>query len=137
MYNYSNYGYTPYQQGFINPAQYPIQPQIQQTQPQGLNGKIVESIDIVKGTEIPFSGISFFPQADGTKIYTKQYMNDGRTKIDSYDLVTDVNLDNQISLEKLYSSIQDINKKIDLLQKPTPPASNRKKKVVEVDEYDE
>ena len=49
---------------------------------QGLQGKQVESIDIVRSIEIPLDGsVSYFPVADGTTIVTKQLQNDGTTKI--------------------------------------------------------
>lgn len=45
-------------------------------------GKVVESMDIVKVTDIPMDGnVYYFPKADGTEIYTKQYMTDGKTRI--------------------------------------------------------
>ncbi len=45
-------------------------------------GKIVESIDIVKVTDIPMDGnMYYFPKADGTEIYTKQFGMDGKTRI--------------------------------------------------------
>lgn len=47
-----------------------------------LQGKQVESVDIVKSIEIPLDGtISYFPLADGSTIVTKQLQNDGTTKI--------------------------------------------------------
>ena len=47
-----------------------------------LNGKQVESIDIVKNLEIPLDGsISYFPLVNGTAIATKQLMQDGTSKI--------------------------------------------------------
>ena len=37
-------------------------------------GKIVESVDIVKVTDIPMDGnMYYFPKADGTEIYSKQF----------------------------------------------------------------
>ena len=45
-------------------------------------GKIVESIDIVKVTDIPMDGnMYYFPKADGTEIYGKQFGMDGKTRI--------------------------------------------------------
>lgn len=45
-------------------------------------GKIVESVDIVKVTDIPMDGnMYYFPKADGTEIYTKQFGTDGKTRI--------------------------------------------------------
>lgn len=45
-------------------------------------GKYVESMDMVKATDIPMDGnMYFFPKADGTEIYGKAWMKDGRTRI--------------------------------------------------------
>lgn len=60
------------------------QPRIEQpqyTQPAGLQGKSVDSIDVVKAMDIPLDGsISYFPIADGTAIVTKQLQRDGTSK---------------------------------------------------------
>ena len=51
-----------------------------------LNGKQVESIDIVKSLEIPLDGsISYFPLVNGTAIATKQLMQEGTSKITIYE----------------------------------------------------
>ena len=92
---YNNYGYNPYypqQQRFQNveqPNQQPIMTTYQQpmqlTKPTTLLGKAVESIDVVKATDIPLDGsISYFPLTDGTAIVTKQLQNDGTSKIIVY-----------------------------------------------------
>lgn len=70
-----------------------IQPQVQQPQMQtyapqpttpiiqGLQGKSVDSIDVVKAMDIPLDGsISYFPLVDGTAIVTKQLQQDGTSK---------------------------------------------------------
>ena len=45
-------------------------------------GKIVESMDIVRVTDIPMDGnMYYFPKADGTEIYGKQFGMDGKTKV--------------------------------------------------------
>ena len=46
-----------------------------------LNGKSVDSIDVVKAMDIPLDGsVSYFPLTDGSAIVTKQLMNDGTSK---------------------------------------------------------
>lgn len=48
---------------------------------QGLQGKSVDSIDVVKAMDIPLDGsISYFPITDGTAIVTKQLQTDGSSK---------------------------------------------------------
>lgn len=92
---FNNYGYNPYypqQQRFQNveqPNQQPMmtayQPSIQLTKPTTLLGKAVESIDVVKATDIPLDGsISYFPLTDGSAIVSKQLQNDGTSKIVVY-----------------------------------------------------
>ncbi len=45
-------------------------------------GKIVESIDIVKATDIPMDGnMYYFPTADGSMVYGKQWLSNGTTRI--------------------------------------------------------
>lgn len=74
--------YTPYNQYAPQPQQ--SYPQNTQSYPQpitGLQGKSVESLDVVKATEIPLDGsISYFPLTDGTAIITKQLQADGTSK---------------------------------------------------------
>ena len=62
----------------------PPMPTIQQTQI-GLLGKVVDSIDVVKASEIPMDGsTSYYPLSDGSCIVTKQLQNDGTSKIVVY-----------------------------------------------------
>ncbi len=70
------------------------QPQIEQygspfpqqyMKPQGLQGKVVESLEVVKAIDIPLDGsTSYFVIADGTAIVTKQLQSDGTSKIVVY-----------------------------------------------------
>lgn len=92
---FNNYGYNPYYpqqqrfQGIEQPNQQQMmttyQPPIQLTKPTTLLGKAVESIDVVKATDIPLDGsISYFPLTDGSAIVSKQLQNDGTSKIVVY-----------------------------------------------------
>lgn len=57
------------------------QPQQMYKQPIGLQGKSVDSLDVVKAMDIPLDGsISYFPLTDGTAIITKQLQPDGSSK---------------------------------------------------------
>ena len=75
------YGYNPYQViGQPMPQQQPIVQQ-QPIQPIGLQGKSVDSIDVVKAMDIPLDGsISYFPTTDGAAIVTKQLQKDGTSR---------------------------------------------------------
>lgn len=76
-YNYANQ-YVPQPQ----PQQFISQPMAPQTQqPPSLNGKIVDSEDVVKATEVPIGGYGIFPKADLSEIYIKSWNNNGTTSI--------------------------------------------------------
>ena len=74
-----------------------------------LNGKQVESIDIVKTLEIPLDGsISYFPLVNGTAIATKQLMQDGTSKITIYEPKTQKE-------DMKFATIEDIDKRLEKL----------------------
>lgn len=90
-YNYNNI-YNPYTNPYLNynqqaQQQAPISRQ-NQYRPQnsiGLQGKVVDSLDVVKATDIPYDGsVSYFPLTDGTAIITKQLQQDGTSKVVIY-----------------------------------------------------
>lgn len=91
MYNnynpYFNANYRPMEQQYT-PNNMNI-PQIQQ-QPlnvvkNGLQGKLVDSVEVVKATDVSFDGsISYFPLTDNSAIVTKQLQTDGTSKITIY-----------------------------------------------------
>lgn len=82
------FNYNPYYQPQMNryqPMEYqqyqPSYPQNPQTYQQVLQGKAVESVDVVKAMDIPLDGsISYFPTTDGTAIVTKQLQKDGTSR---------------------------------------------------------
>lgn len=91
---YNNPYYQPY-----NPNYRPLEQQFNQNnmniptmqqQPlnvvkNGLQGKLVDSVEVVKATDVSFDGsISYFPLTDNSAIVTKQLTNDGTSKIVIY-----------------------------------------------------
>ena len=72
-------------------------------------GKMVDSIDVVKATDIPMDGNAYyFPKADGTEVYCKQWLQNGTTRILTFKPVLDDNPNNLSSdTEKL--KIEDFN----------------------------
>lgn len=112
--------YNPYLNRFYGqPQANTPQPMEMPTQPQNvsqiglnrafLNGKQVESIDIVKSLEIPLDGsISYFPLVNGTAIATKQLMQDGTSKITIYEPKTQKN-------DIKFATIEDIDKRLEKL----------------------
>ena len=72
-------------------------------------GKMVDSIDVVKATDIPMDGNSYyFPKADGTEVYCKQWLQNGTTRILTFKPVFEDNPNNVSSdTEKLKISLSD------------------------------
>ena len=110
----------------------------QQSQPTySLNGKIVEDINMVKNTEVPFSGFGVFPKGDWNEIYVKSWNNNGTTKITIYKPITEeeIKKEDEATLSALLSKIELLDKKIDgFFEKKTPTiesvsASNIKKEM--------
>lgn len=151
-YNYNPYmqqsqfqqPYNPYMDRMNNLQQFQqsLQQPMMPTQMAGANqftplGKIVESVDMVKATDIPMDGnMYYFPKADGTEIYGKQWLANGQTRILAYKPILE-NETNNLShntenlnfdlftqfLEGIQSDIKTLNDKVDKLTKP-----NRAKK---------
>lgn len=81
MYN----NYNPYISRYM-PQQMPVQSAYNTVpMPQGLQGKSIDSIEVVKAMDIPLDGsVSYFPLIDGSAIVTKQLQQDGTSKIVVY-----------------------------------------------------
>ena len=57
----------------------------------GLNGQMVDSIDVVKAKDADMSGaVTYYPQSNGEVIYTKQLQPDGTSRILTYRISQDV-----------------------------------------------
>lgn len=127
------YGQNPYQDR-INQLQY-FQQGLQNTQMQSqfsTLGKIVESMDIVKVTDIPMDGnMYYFPKADGTEIYGKQFGMDGKTRILTFKPLIEDNPSNSSSediktqfgafgevLGAIQNDIRMLFDKVDKISKP-------------------
>lgn len=64
------------------------QMQAQQNQTMGLNGEIVDSIDVVKAKNVDMSGQpTFYPKSDLSEVYVKRLMADGTSQIVTYKAV--------------------------------------------------
>lgn len=72
-------------------------------------GKMVDSIDVVKATDIPMDGNTYyFPKADGTEVYCKQWLQNGTTRILTFKPDFEDNTNNLSSdTEKLKISLSD------------------------------
>lgn len=89
-----------------------MQPTVQSVQPNmigGLQGKTVDSIDVVKALDIPLDGsVSYFPLVDGSSIITKKLQSDGTTKTTIYKVTEE----KEASLPK-YVTIDDVKKEME------------------------
>ena len=99
---------------FLQNYQQSLQQPIVPTQMSGANqmsalGKMVDSIDVVKATDIPMDGNTYyFPKADGTEVYCKQWLQNGTTRILTFKPAFEDNPNNVSSdTEKLKISISD------------------------------
>lgn len=108
----NNYGQTmpnPYMDRITQLQQYqqnlqqPMQQQVMSGPGQQMNviGKIVDSIDSVKATDVPMDGnMYYFPKADGTEIFSKQWLPNGQTRILTFKPVFDDDTNNVSSTEE-------------------------------------
>ena len=85
---------------FLQNYQQSLQQPLPPTQMSGANqmsalGKMVDSIDVVKATDIPMDGNTYyFPKADGTEVYCKQWLQNGTTRILTFKPVFEDNTNN-------------------------------------------
>ena len=114
--NYQTPMQNPYMDRMAQLQQYQqsLQQPMLPTQMSGTNqmsalGKIVDSIDVVKATDIPMDGNSYyFPKADGTEVYCKQWLQNGTTRILTFKPVFEDSPNNLSSdTEKLKISLSD------------------------------
>ena len=119
---YPNNYYLNYPYGNQYQQQMPYQAQSQPPQSQGLNGKIVDSQDVVRATEVPIGGYGIFPKADLSEIYIKSWNNNGTTSVITYKpespQVEPVSTINPI--DGLKEQIDKISLKLDTILAATP-----------------
>ena len=98
-------------------------------------GKVVESIDMVKATDIPMDGnMYYFPKADGTEVYGKAWLQNGQTRILTFKPISDENPTNvSLNDEKvdfgafrevltaIQSDLKTINEKLEKIGKTNKP----------------
>ena len=116
------------------------QPQQAQPAVAALQGKVVDSVDMVRVNEVPFGGFGVFPKGDLSEIYVKSWNNNGTTQINTYKPipVEETKEAKEISSrDELLQKINALNEKLDALmnstakQAPTPavPAAAKDVKV--------
>lgn len=78
-----------------------------------LLGKSVDSIEVVKATDIPLDGsVSYFPLTDGSAIITKQLRADGTSKTIMYKPVDETKEQlkpNYVTIEELDEKLKEID----------------------------
>lgn len=65
------YNYYPYYQNGVNYTP-------------SLQGKVVDSVDVARGAEVPIGGYGIFPKADLSEIYIKAWNNNGTTSVTTF-----------------------------------------------------
>lgn len=105
---------------YTNTTQNPVQ-----AVPAGLNGKIVDSLDVVKVTEVPIGGYGLFPKADLSEIYVKSWNNNGTTSILTFKPTTPIQEmtppSTQDEIQKILEQMKVLENKIDNLSFVSPP----------------
>jgi hypothetical protein len=136
-----NPNYFAWQNQYLQPQQNPYLQrmenlqQFQQTlQPQAqipALGKVVDSIDAVKATDIPMDGnMYYFPTADGNTVFGKRWLPNGQTQILAFKPVLEDNPNNSPSngekieisafsevLDGIQSELKNLSEKVDRLNK--------------------
>lgn len=109
---YPNNFYQNYSYGNQYQTQMPQQPVA------ALQGKVVDSVDMVRVNEVPFGGFGVFPKGDLSEIYIKSWNNNGTTQINTYRPVPveETQEAKQISSrDELLEKINALNEKLDTL----------------------
>lgn len=124
MFNQSMQQHNPYMQrmDYLQQFQQSLQQPVSNNNQFVPMGKIVENMDMVKATDIPMDGnMYYFPKADGTEIYSKQWLANGTTQIKAFKpiLETEPNGlllgENKIEYEAIFDLVNGFNDKIDML----------------------
>lgn len=116
------------QQMQMQPSYVPLAIQNNQS---AMQGKVVDSIEVVKAMDIPLDGsISYFPIIDGSAIVTKQLQTDGTSKMIIYEPINEkeripkyVTFDDlkkeleNLDFDDLRDEIKDIKKQLKIKKK--------------------
>lgn len=118
---------NPYQQrmDFLQSYQQSLQPQVQANQQMNVIGKIVDSVEMVKSIDIPMDGnLYYFPKADGTEIFGKQWLPNGQTRILSFKPVLETE-PNNLSIEDEKSFLEPFREFTEVFEKRFDSLENR------------
>ena len=97
-----------------------------------LQGKIVDSMDSVRATDIPMDGQTYyFPKADGTEVYAKRWLPNGKTEVTVYAPYTaeaeEAKSQEYTELLKRFDSIDEKFEKLEKSLKAPAKSTNSKK----------
>lgn len=113
-------GYSYGQRTPMTPPPNQVVPQPQQTMVpstipfNGLNGKIVDSEEVVRATEVPMGGYGVFPKADLSKVYIKSWNPNGTTSVIAYEPIVPETPPDPIAINN--SALKQLAEKIDVLE---------------------
>ena len=103
MYNQERMGFL---QGQLNQLRQPVANL-------GLSGKVVESIDVVKATDIPMDGnMYYFPKADGTEVYSKRWLPNGKTEVVTYKTSEEVLAQEEVANNEVLEKLSSIDERL-------------------------
>lgn len=125
MYNqynpYMNRFYGQQQANMPQPVEIPMQTQnTPQMALNRLNGKQVDSVEVVKALDIPLDGsISYFPLTNGSAIITKQLQQDGTSKITIYEpkVEKSVKYATMEEIEKRFKEYEELEEEFEDIKK--------------------
>lgn len=107
----------PAQNNLYNQSPYMSQNNNQLSQPTCINGKIVDSEDILKVTEIPMGGFGVFPKADFNEIYLKYWKDNGTTEIVTFKPVRPkpIMIEQDDPIKQILEKVDQLDKKFNSL----------------------
>lgn len=99
-----------------------LQNQLPQNSQQNFNmlgGKVVDSVEVVKATDIPMDGNSYyFPNADGSEVYSKRWLPNGKTEIVIYTKQNPVKENKEEKeVNKVLQKLNGFDERFDKLEK--------------------
>ena len=102
---------------------------------------MVDSVDVVKASEVPFGGYGIFPKADLSEIYIKSWNSNGTTRISVYKPLSEEDMPeqkqadfNEVILQKVTGVEQKVDTIIGAINKSSQ-VKEEKKKDVNVNAY--
>ena len=132
---YPNNFYQNYSYGSV------YQPQQSQPAVAALQGKVVDSVDMVRVNEVPFGGFGVFPKGDLSEIYVKSWNNNGTTSVITFRPVNPepqlAEIENTV-MNVLVQKIDVLNGKLDAILAPrnaTEQKTTQQKKVEVKNEF--